>query len=131
MAVKQVEYNGELFTIEQLHAISGMPADVIRYRLRNGYSVEDAIAEVAIKKSIRVFIDENDWHDWVNKSTDDVYHQYCNWCQKHDYQSESKTHFMRQLLGIIPWLVSTPNKTRDGKSIRVLRLVKYDDANTM
>lgn len=131
MALKQVEYKGELFTIEQLHAISGMPADVIRYRLRNGYSVEDAIAEVAIKKSIKVFIDNNDWHDWVNKSTGDVYQQYCKWCHDEGYQSESKTHFMRQLLGIIPWLVSTPNKTRDGKSIRVLRLVKYDDANRM
>lgn len=129
MALKHVEYKGELLTIEQLHNISGLSKEVIRSRLRKGYSAEEAIADSVVKKSIKTFINENDWHDWVNKPTNYVYQQYCAWCKEKDYPSESKTHFMRQLLGIIPWLVSTPNKTRDGKSIRVLRLVKYDDAN--
>ena len=131
MAEKLVRYKGELFTVEQLHAISGVPKDVIRYRLRSGYEVEEAIADVPIKKSILDFIDYNDWHDWVNQSTAYVYQQYCKHCQEAQFPSECKQTFMRQFLSVIPWLVSTPNKTKDGKSVRILRLVKYDDANTL
>ena len=55
MALKHVEYKGELLTIEQLHNISGLSKEVIRSRLRKGYSPEEAIADSVVKKSIKTF----------------------------------------------------------------------------
>lgn len=122
------EYEGNYYTIKQLSEMCSVEEATLRYRIKAGYTVKQAMSDIPIKNSIKRFVDGSDWHDWLDQTTTTVYNSYFDWCKKNKMVAETKILFMKQLFLLIPWLKSVPMKDKNGCGARYIRLDKTNES---
>ena len=114
--MSKYEYKGTLYSVKELCEISGIKEATIRHRLRQGYSVNEAIKVVATNESVKEFCDASYWGDWIGMLINDLYKIYWKWSVSNGYTPLQKQGFSRQLFGLYPNLKSVPN--RNGRVVR-------------
>lgn len=117
---KMLEYRGRDYSVAELSEISGITPATIRYRLRRGYSVEEAVKIVATSDSIKEFSEASYWKDWVGMPINGLYEIYWKWSVSHGYAPLPKQGFSRQIFQMFPNLKSIPNKV-NGVSVRIVK----------
>ena len=113
-------YRGRLYTINELSEISGITPATIRYRLRKGYSVEEAVKMAATNDSVYQFTEASWWEDWIGMPISDLYEIYWRWCIQHGYTVLQLQGFSRHLFQMFPNLKTVPSRV-DGKCLRIIR----------
>lgn len=119
--MQKYEYKGVLYTINELSEMSGISPPAIRWRLRDGYSLEEALQIKATKDSVQGFIESSWWEDWIGMSTNDLHQIYWEWCTSNGYIPLQKNTFSRQLFQLYPNLKTVPTRTKNGAA-RIIRL---------
>ena len=118
--MKFYELNGSYHTINSLSEMSDIPPQTIRARLRQGYSVEEAISLIPTHESVKEFCGASWYQDWVGTSISDLYKIYWKWCIQQGYSPITKQGFSRQVFSIYPNLKTVPTRRGD-KYYRVIR----------
>ena len=114
------EYRGKAYSIKELSEMSGLAEATIRYRLRKGYPVNEAVKIVATNESVKEFVEASYWEDWIGIPVSDLYKIYWKWCVSYQYTPLHIQGFSRQLFQMFPNLKTVPNRV-DGKCLRVIR----------
>jgi hypothetical protein len=115
-------YRDGWYTLAELAEKSGISVHAIRYRLHNGYSLEEALNDRPMFESVKDFIDDSYYGDWVGKSTTDLYEIYWKWCKGNLYEPCSQHSFVKQVMEFHPMLKLVPTKL-NGKSRRIIRYI--------
>ena len=118
--IGKYEYRGEQYTINELSDMSGIAPATIRYRLRQGYPLEEAIKTVATNESVFQFTEASWWEDWIGMPISGLFKIYREWCVSNGYTSLGIQGFSRQLMQLNPQLKTVPNRV-DGECFRVIR----------
>lgn len=108
--------DGRIYTIKDLSEKSGVTEANIRYRLAQGYTIEEAVKEKPIHESVKEFGNNSYWRDWLGVTVNDVYEIYWKWCLVHDFTPLNKINFGRQIQQLYP-IKTVAN--RRGRVIRV------------
>ena len=114
------EYRGKVYSVKELSEMSGIAEATIRYRLRKGYSVSEAVKMVATNDSVFQFTEASWWEDWVGAPISGLYEIYWSWCIQNGYNPLHIQGFSRQLFQMFPNLKTVPSRV-DGKCLRVIR----------
>lgn len=117
-----INYKNGVYTINELSELSGIEPPTLRYRLRNGYSIEEAMTPNPIRHSIREFCKDSWYEDWIGMSTSQLYQIYWKWCIKHKYTPLQDKVFTRDVMRLYPILKVVPMKDSSGNYHRVIRL---------
>ena len=120
MTINSYPYRGKVYTIHELAEISGIAPATIRYRLRRGYTIDEAVKTVATDESVFQFAEASWWEDWIGMPISGLYRIYWSWCVSNGYTPLQKQGFSRQLVGMYPNLKVVPSRI-DGNSCRVIR----------
>ena len=112
--MRKYEYKGQLYTVNELSEMSGIAPANIRYRLRCGYPIDEAIKAVATNESVREFVGASYWEDWVGMPISGLFEIYWGWCIQNGYTPLHIQAFSRQLFAMYPNLKTVPIKTRNG-----------------
>ena len=115
------EVRGQQYTINELSELSGIQPATLRYRLRRGYPVEQAVKPVATNESVEQFAEASYYLDWIGMPINDLHKIYWRWSIEHGYSPLQKQGFSRHLLTLYPQLKTVPNRI-DSKCQRVIRL---------
>lgn len=121
LVLMRYEYKGAAYTINELAEMSGIAQATIRYRLRKGYSVSEAVKMLATDDGVREFVDASCWEDWIGMPISGLYKIYWKWCVSYGYTPLHIKGFSRQLFQMFPNLKTVPNRV-DGKCLRVIRM---------
>ena len=116
----QLEYRGELYTVNELSDMSGVSTVSLRDRLRRGFTVEEAVQIIATDESVKEFCDASWYQDWIGVSTTYLYEIYWRWCISNGYRPIQQCGFTRQIFKLYPNLKTVPTKTDNG-SCRIIR----------
>ena len=114
------EYRGKAYSVKELSEMSGIAEATIRYRLRKGYSVSEAVKMVATNDSVFQFTEASWWEDWISMPISGLYKIYWSWCISNGYNPLHIQGFSRQLFQMFPNLKTVPSRV-DGKCLRVIR----------
>ena len=118
--MKQLEYKGEIYTINELSEMSGISGASLRDRLRRGFTVEEAVQIVATDESVKEFCDASWYKDWIGMSTTYLYEIYWRWSVSNGYKPISQCSFTRQLFKLYPNLKTVPTRKADSSG-RIIR----------
>lgn len=127
-------YKGKYYNVRELSELSGVKYSTLCERLKNGYSVEEAIAlDTRIPDSILEFDSASDYKDWDGMINEELYGDYRQWCSNNDFFPESHIHFTKCIKRIHPNIRVVPSRLKkyDGvvykRVIRVDYFEKYDE----
>ena len=114
------EYEGGMYTINDLAEMSGVEAATIRARLRKGHSVEDAVRSHVMDSGVKAFCEASWYRDWIGMSTAYLHKIYWKWCMEHGYAPLHVKGFTRYLMQMYPNLKTVPTRQSTG-CCRVIR----------
>lgn len=84
--MKNYVYKGKYYNIHELSELSGVKYSTLCERLKNGYSVEEAVAlDTRIPDSILEFDSASDYKDWDGMINEELYGDYRQWCSNNDF----------------------------------------------
>ena len=119
--MKFYELKGSYYTINDLAEMSDIAPQTLRARLRQGYSVEEAVSLIPVHESVKEFCAASLYTDWLGMSISDLHKIYWKWCVSHEYTPLSKQGFSRQVMSIYPVLKIVPSKCGDSYC-RIIRM---------
>ena len=114
------EYEGNMYTINDLSEISGVEAATIRARLRRGQSIESAVQSRTMDESVKGFCESSFYQDWIGMSTSYLQQIYWKWCVSHGYTPLHVKGFTRYVMQMYPNLKTVPTRTKTG-CCRIIR----------
>lgn len=123
--MKYYQYKGETYNIRELSDLSGVNYTTICERLKRGYTVEEALSDgYKIPESVEEFFHASHPPDWDRMTTDHLFDIYATWCRRHDYEVESKVHFVRSIKRCVPLLKVIPSRVRTSDGVKYCRIIR-------
>lgn len=114
-------YKGKWYDINDLVDMSGISSPTIRARLRNGYSIEQALREDPLHDSVIEFCEASWWEDWIGLETSYLHEIYWNWCVSNELTPVGIKIFTKEIMMLYPNLIVMPSKKRN----KYCRLIKF------